>query len=640
LTVYRLISSVDRVLHQGWNEHGAGISHRQRTRHQLLAACIALLVFGSAAPAHADLSAGSFVFDGTVDAIVHDPAHHQTYIGGTFTQERVPAGSAGAGTVLGTIGGLARLQADGSLDTSWHPNPLPAPGEPLVLGALALKAGKLYVGGYFASIGGQSRRNLAAIDTTTGTVTAWNPNPDGGEINGLAATGATVFVSGAFDTIGGQTRSGLAALNTTSGSATTWNPNPAGGGVGVQAIALAGPVLYVGGDFTAIGGQNRKALAAIDTSSGAATAWNPVVAPFFPTDGVYVDALAVSGTSVYIDGNFNYVGGQPRQQLAEVDAATGTPTAWNPGGVSGWVSAFAVTDSSVYIGGGFASIGFTSRRGLAEVDRGAGSPTTWNPNPSDNVAALATSAGKLYVGGSFSNIGGEVTGPFAQLPIMGGGTNEPVDTTPPTIAVTTPNAGQHVPQGATVATVFSCDDVDSGVASCTAPSTLDTASSGSKMFTVAATDNAGNPASRSVAYVVDAPAPPPTPDGFPATDPPPVSPPNIEVHHDDPPPPTETPQPKLLAAASITRGQLRHGLNVTLTGVAPKSRYGATLRVGSRVLATVKGSASANGNARLKFRLSKSTLRQLKGKKTLELRVQIKAANGQTQRLRRTVRIR
>jgi hypothetical protein len=609
---------------------------------RLLPAWIAgMLLFGpTPTMAHADLAAGSFVFDGTVDAVVHDPIHNQTYVGGTFTQEQVPAGSPGAGSVLGTIGGLARLNSDGALDTSWHPNPLPAPGEPLVLRALALKAGKLYVGGYFASVGGQSRQNLAAIDTSTGTVTAWNPNPDGGEIDGLAATNSTVYVSGAFDTIGGQTRSGLAALNTTTGNATAWNPNPTGGGVGVQAIALAGSVLYVGGDFTAIGGQNRKALAAIDTSSGAATAWNPVLALDSPFGGVYVDALAVSGNSIYIDGNFNYVGGQARQQLAEVDATTGTPTAWNPGGVGGEVAAFAVTDSSVYIGGNFAGIGSTTRYYLVEVDRDAGSLTTWNPAVDGRVAALTTSAGKLYVGGRFSSIDGDITGPFAQLPITGGEIQEPIDTTLPTISITTPSDGQHVAQGATIATVFSCDDVDSGVASCTAPASLDTASSGSKTFTVTATDTAGNPATRSVDYVVDTPAPPPPIEVVPHSDPPPGNPPAVPVPHENPPP-TEMPQPtpKLVAAASIARNQLSHGIGIALTGIAPKSRYVATLRVGSHVLATIKGSAGADGKAKLKFKLSKSALRQLKGKKTLEARVQIKAADGTAKTLRRTIRV-
>ncbi len=35
---------------------------------------------------------------------------------------------------------------------------------------------KIYVGGFFTSIGGQNRNSLAALDLTTGMATAWNPN--------------------------------------------------------------------------------------------------------------------------------------------------------------------------------------------------------------------------------------------------------------------------------------------------------------------------------------------------------------------------------------------------------------------------------------------------------------------------------
>jgi hypothetical protein len=600
-----------------------------------------MLLFGPTPTlAHADVAAGSFVFDGSVDAIVHDAIHDQTYVGGTFTQEQVPAGSAGAGTTLGTIGGLARLQADGSLDTSWHPDPELVPGTVGQVRTLALKAGKLYVGGSFTAIGGQVRSNAAAIDTSTGSVTAWNPNPTD-EVDGLAAAGSVVFLRGAFSTVAGQARSGLAAVETASGTPTAWNPTLADGAV--QTLAAVGPTLYVGGGFTAVDGQSRSGLAAFDIGSGALTTWNPLIAPYAPGSPVYVNALAVSGTSVYVAGNFNYVGGQARQGLAELDASTGAPTTWSTEAVPGTVSAFAVTDSSVYIGGNFLSVGFQARTGLAELSRSTGTATAWNPQLDGYVAALATSAGTLHVGGQFTSAGGQATGPYTQLPITGGEITEPADTTPPTIAVTTPSNGQHVAQGGTVATVFSCNDAESGVTSCTAPATLDTASSGSKTFTVTTADYAGNTTTRSVGYVVDAPAPQPPPvDAVPAVNPPPVNLPNVVVLPGNTTvvqPLPKTQQPKLVVAANIARGQLGHGIGVTLTGVAPKSRYVATLRVAGHVLATIKGSTDATGTAKLKFKLSKSALRQLKGKKTLELRVQAKAADGTAKTMRRAIRV-
>jgi hypothetical protein len=89
-----------------------------------------------------------------------------------------------------------------------------------------------------------------------------------------------------------------------------------------------------------------------------------------------------------------------------------------------------------------------------------------------------------------------------------------VDATAPSIAVTTPAEGAVYELGQDVSAAYSCSDEPggSGVATCTGTepvgSPIDTSSVGGKTFTVEATDEAGNPASKSVGYtVVDRAAP-------------------------------------------------------------------------------------------------------------------------------------
>ena len=69
--------------------------------------------------------------------------------------------------------------------------------------ALALAEGTLYVGGTFATIGGQPRNQLAALDAATGTVTPWDPalaylhrTP---EVRALVVARDVVYVAGGFD---------------------------------------------------------------------------------------------------------------------------------------------------------------------------------------------------------------------------------------------------------------------------------------------------------------------------------------------------------------------------------------------------------------------------------------------------------
>ena len=91
-------------------------------------------------------------------------------------------------------------------------------------------------------------------------------------------------------------------------------------------MAADGRAVYAGGTFTSIGGQPRTAIAALDVASGAVTAFDPNPTGDFP----WVVALAVSGSTVYAAGEFTGIGGQPRTQIAALDATSGAATVWNP----------------------------------------------------------------------------------------------------------------------------------------------------------------------------------------------------------------------------------------------------------------------------------------------------------------------
>ena len=89
-----------------------------------------------------------------------------------------------------------------------------------------------------------------------------------------------------------------------------------------------------------------------------------------------------------------------------------------------------------------------------------------------------------------------------------------VDRTAPSIAIGSPTEGERLTVGQRIAASYSCTDEPggSGVAACTGPvpagAPLDTATPGTKAFTVTATDRAGNPATLTRTYTV---VPPPRP---------------------------------------------------------------------------------------------------------------------------------
>ncbi|MGH3145250.1 MAG: hypothetical protein ACRDTR_05560, partial [Rubrobacter sp.] len=106
----------------------------------------------------------------------------------------------------------------------------------------------------------------------------------------------------------------------------TWN---AAGTVFASALSEDGDTLYIGGKFDRVR-ENPPGVpgasfavsnvAAIDVATGEAIpTWNPQVTG----EGAVVRSLFEKNGKVYIGGNFTAVGGEPRQNLAAVDAADG-----------------------------------------------------------------------------------------------------------------------------------------------------------------------------------------------------------------------------------------------------------------------------------------------------------------------------
>ncbi len=121
--------------------------------------------------------------------------------------------------------------------------------------------------------------------------------------------------------MGGVPRVNLAHVTADGRVVSTWDPHPTGE---VLALGLRGPILYIGGDFTSIGGRARHHIAALSARTGRPLAWNP------DANGD-VGALAISGRLVYVGGAFTATGGSARAYIAAVGARTGRATRWNKG---------------------------------------------------------------------------------------------------------------------------------------------------------------------------------------------------------------------------------------------------------------------------------------------------------------------
>jgi hypothetical protein len=175
----------------------------------------------------------------------------------------------------------------------------------------------------------------------------------------------------------------------------SWNPRATWL---VETIAADGPRVWVGGDFTAIGGLPRSRIAALDVTTGSATPWNAFA-------NSTVKTLAVSGNTVYAGGAFWWIGGQPRDHIAALDATTGVAMPWDPA-AQDTVHTIVATPDAIWVGGDFHGIGGQPRDYLAALDPTSAIASPWDPQVNGRVATLNIVSNQVLVGGSFTTIGG------------------------------------------------------------------------------------------------------------------------------------------------------------------------------------------------------------------------------------------
>ena len=299
---------------------------------------------------------------------------------------------------------LVHVLANQTVSPLWAPQPDSA------VRALALSADQLYVGGDFTHITGAARSYLVSLAPQTGRTNNWAPRSQA-PVEAMALAGDTLFIGGSFRTMNSQARVRLAALDANTAALRDWNPGLSGGGNSVNCLAVAGELVYVGGDFTTCGTKPRNRIAAVDAATGVASSWNPNAALTGGTASV--NAIVIVDNTVYVGGSFTSIGSRNRNHLAAIDPSTGQANeSWDPN-PSGPIYALSSTGTDLIVGGGFVTIAGDSRNGLAMVDRSSGSlrdlgpyGSSLQPNVSISITALAEQDGRLAFGGTFASFDG------------------------------------------------------------------------------------------------------------------------------------------------------------------------------------------------------------------------------------------
>jgi hypothetical protein len=197
---------------------------------------------------------------------------------------------------------------------------------------------KIYVGGDFDKVAGKRRSKVAAFTTSDGTLDPTFAPEVSGRVRGISATADTVYLGGGFRTVGGVTRTRLAALGL-DGALKPWAPTADGEVFAVLAAPQQGRVV-VGGGFDNVNGARRRAMMAVDATSGANVGW----AATAPGTAATVTDIVTDGTGTAYFGSYDYGGTNIRfEGRAAITIATGA--------VKWWDGCYGDTQSVVVAGG-------------------------------------------------------------------------------------------------------------------------------------------------------------------------------------------------------------------------------------------------------------------------------------------------
>ena len=314
-----------------------------------------------------------------------------------------------------TINHIARLNADGTLDTSFNSGGSGADG---YVYSMALQSdGKILIGGQFTGYNGTSVSAVIRLTSSGELDTSFQYLKD--STHGTDASGTVcaiavqsdgkVLIGGSFSSYDGTEVHNLARLKS-DGTLDTSFSNGLGTGtdgcVWTLAVQSDGKIL-IGGDFGNYNSTSMNRLARVNADGTLDSAFSPGIVP---TSGVYSVGLQSDG-KILLGGGFTQIGATVINRIARLNTDGTIDSAFTPGGgADGTVwSLLLQSDGKILIAGDFAACDGTARGRVARLNADGTLDGLFNPasGADAQVRKMALqSDGRLLLAGEFTTYNG------------------------------------------------------------------------------------------------------------------------------------------------------------------------------------------------------------------------------------------
>ena len=345
-----------------------------------------------------------------------------------FAIARQPDGKLVVGGQFYTFNGLARnrivrLNADGSTDTTFVPG---FGADSTVNGVALTPDGKVVIGGDFLSFNGLTRYRIARLNADGSLDSTFLPNlGTDGSVQAVAVQpDGKVLVAGGFSSVNGVARSRVARFNVDGSLDTSFDPGTGANGYCLGLALQPDGKVLLGGYFSAVNGVTRHRIARLNSDGSVDTAFTPGT-----LDNGYINGISLApGGKILVAGGL-YVGSNVRVLRLNADGSLDTGFNAGLGINSDVMSAIAQADGKVLIGGYFTTVNGLSRNGVARLNADGSLDASFNPGAGANHIVwtlLLQPDGLLVAGGSFTTYQGVsrnfitriLNSPVNQAPVM------------------------------------------------------------------------------------------------------------------------------------------------------------------------------------------------------------------------------
>lgn len=357
---------------------------------------------------------------------------------------------------------VARLNADGSLDTSFVPS---ANIDSYVVSLSIARDGKILMGGNFNTLGGSfNNTRIGRLNTDGTTDSTFTARANGIVWDTYPSSDGSIFVGGRFSSISALASQGISRLSELGKVDNNFKAHPATNGrVNSVAVVPYRDTVWLGGTFTQVGQKQNKLLSRQDshgnnipsfstpiTSSGvnvnsiAATLDGSLIAagqissatnstvtkvtstgalhPSFTSASADNPVLAITNQPdgrILVGGIFGLMNSTGRNRIARLlPDGTADPSFVPPSSLSGTVRGIIVQEDGKIVAAGRLFLG-SRRAAVVRFNEDGSEDTTFNSGgvtPGTDVYTIARQAdGKYLIGGNFTGVNGNPKARIARL---------------------------------------------------------------------------------------------------------------------------------------------------------------------------------------------------------------------------------